>query len=93
MQTLTEVLRDRYIVCSCEGNAEQAIIDLLLDAEWLCFSRASLIDKGCTQVRSGEKIAEKFLRMEMEKDIVIVRVLDRAKERFVLPRAHRMWVK
>lgn len=32
-----------YIACICEGGAEQAIINLLLDAERLIFSREALL--------------------------------------------------
>ncbi len=78
-------LRGKYIICACEGNAEKAIMEILLDAEALIFRRSDVIDGECIKLRTGEDIARAFLGREYERDISIVRILDREKERFNLP--------
>lgn len=82
-------LAGKYIICACEGNAEEAIIDLLLDYGMLCFGREDLIRSKCTQIRSGSDIAQEYLRQEFGRDIVILRILDRDKENFKLPRLYK----
>ena len=89
MQTaLSEFLNDKYIICSCEGTAEEAIIDLLLDNSVLCFSRDTLVDNQITRLRKADKIAEEFLNREYQKDIAILRIIDRDKDKFKLPRIY-----
>ena len=90
MPPLKDLLQGKYIVCSCEGHAEQAVVDLLLDSRRLCFRREDLIGGECTQIRKGAHLAREFLNMETEKDIAIVRVLDRPKEKLVLPKIYEM---
>ena len=34
----------RYVACICEGGAEKAIMELLLDAELLVFTRDDLLE-------------------------------------------------
>lgn len=81
----------KYIICSCEGHAEQAIMDLLIDGERLCFSRHDLIDGKCTQMRIGKHIANTFLGIDTEKEVAILRILDRRNEKLVLPKEYRLW--
>ena len=86
--SLRDKLVNKYIICSCEGTAEESIIDLLLDNDKLCFKRSDLVEKKCTRIRPGKKIAEEFLKREYEKDIVILRILDREEEKFNLPKIY-----
>lgn len=88
MQTgeLKSRLAGKYIICSCEGNAEEAIIDLLLAHDKLCFKREDLIRGKCTQLRKSTDIAQEYLRQEFERGIVILRIQDREKDKFKLPR-------
>ena len=37
----------KYIACICEGGAERAILDLLLDNYKLIFEREDLIEEVC----------------------------------------------
>ena len=86
--TLNKVLEDKFIICSCEGAAEKAIVDLLLDNGKLCFNRSALIDGECTRIRTGNKIGETFLTRAYNKNIIILRILDREKEKFSLPKVY-----
>lgn len=92
MQTgeLKSWLAGKYIICACEGNAEEAIINLLLDHDKLCFKREALIRGKCTQLRKSKDIANEYLNQEFERGIVILRILDRDKENFTLPRPYNM---
>lgn len=85
-----EFERDTYIACMCEGGAEDAIINILLDHELLCFSRSQLLDEDklirrC-KVREFEKL---YLRQAYDKKITVIRVLDSKGEKFRLNRAYQ----
>lgn len=82
-------LRGKYIICSCEGSAEKAIIDLLLDNDKLCFRRNNIIDGESTNLRGGQAIADEFLNREYDHPVAILRILDKANEKFVLPLIYR----
>lgn len=47
---------DYLIICSCEGTAEEDIINWLLDEDKLLFSREDLIYKNITRLRTAKKI-------------------------------------
>lgn len=46
------------IACICEGSGEQAIIELLLENNQLCFRKQDLLDDKIIRIRSGEKFEE-----------------------------------
>lgn len=87
---LSNLLKDSYIICSCEGIAEKAIIDLLLDNNQLCFSREDLIHGECTTCRKGSDIAQEFLTQDYGRSIAILRIIDREKDKFVIPQIYKM---
>lgn len=87
--SLKDKLAGKYIICVCEGNAEEAIIELLLEHDLLCFKRDDLLQKSCTQIRAGDRLAEEYLRQEHERDVVILRIQDRGKERLKLPKSYK----
>ena len=51
-----------YKACICEGSAENAIMDILLDHELLIFSREEMIEEEVIRCREGKKFEEKYLR-------------------------------
>lgn len=75
LMDLHEGLKDKYIICSCEGKAEQAIIDLHLDADALIFKRVDLVGKKCTMIRSASRIEEEYLHTAYNRPVVILRIL------------------
>lgn len=48
--------------CICEGGAERAIIDILLDNDLLIFQRNELLDETVLHCRSGKEFESKYLR-------------------------------
>ena len=77
-------LKDEYIICSCEGAAEEAIIELLLEHNSLIFSHNNLVKKAVTRKRSARDIQSSFLNQEYEKTVNILRILDSPKDTFKL---------
>ena len=49
----------KYKACSCEGSAESAIMDMLLDYGLLIFSREEMIEEEVIRCREGKKFEEK----------------------------------
>ena len=42
-----------YIACICEGSAETAIIDVLVDNNLLIFTREDMLEENVIRCRSG----------------------------------------
>ena len=92
---LNDLLKNRYIICSCEGIAEKTIMNLLIDNDKICFCRADLINHEFTTLRKSSDIVEKFLTVEYGRDITILRILDREKDNFAIPKVYtcrRTWL-
>ena len=49
-----EIQLGAYIACICEGSAEQAIIDNLLDNHLLIFEREQIIDEDVLRCRDAK---------------------------------------
>lgn len=67
-----------YVLCICEGTAEEAIIDLLLDNDMLQFSRSQLINNHkVTRIRKVRDIENQFLNIDYsDRGLIILRILD-----------------
>lgn len=78
----------KYIACICEGGAERAILDLLLDNDKLIFRREDLIEEEVLRCRSGREFEERYLRKGFTEKITIYRVLDSRREKFNLRKAY-----
>ena len=52
----------KYKACICEGSAESAIIDILVDNNLLIFSREEMLDESVIRSRSARKFEERYLR-------------------------------
>ena len=52
-----------YKACICEGAAENAIMDILLDHDLLLFKREEIIEEEVIRCRDGKKFEEKYLRI------------------------------
>ena len=78
----------RYIACICEGGAERAILDLLLDNHKLIFERKDLLEEEVLRCRSGKEFEERYLRKGFESKITVLRVLDSHSEGFRLSPAY-----
>ena len=51
-----------YIACICEGSAEAAIIDVLVDNNLLIFTREDMLEESVIRCRSAKTFEERFLR-------------------------------
>ena len=52
-----------YKACICEGSAENAIIDILLDYDLMIFKREEMIEEEVLRCREGKKFEQKYLKL------------------------------
>lgn len=77
------------VACICEGGAETAIIDILVDKELLVFSRKQMIDEDVIRCRGGKEFERRYLRKDYPDKITVLRVLDSHREVFRLSPAYK----
>lgn len=78
----------KYKACICEGAAESAIIDILLDNGLLIFPREEMLEESVIRCRDGKRFEEKYLRKGFSGKISIIRILDSRREAFKLSKAY-----
>jgi len=83
------LINDKIIACICEGSAESAIINKLMDEGKLIFSRDDLLDNEVIRCRSASSFQEKYLRKGFTKKITVYRILDSRREDFRLHKAYK----
>ena len=81
----------KYKACICEGAAENAVMDILLDADLLVFSREEMLEEAVIRCREGNKFEQKYLRKGFADKISVIRILDSRRENLKL--AKRMNIK
>ena len=74
--------------CICEGAAEAAIIDILLDNNLLIFQREDMLDAGVLRCRDGKTFEDRYLRKGFSEPLSVLRILDSRHERFKLSKAY-----
>ena len=74
----------KYKACICEGAAESAIIDILVDNDLLIFSRSEMLDESVIRCRSAKRFEERYLRKGFDNQISVIRILDSRREEFRL---------
>lgn len=74
----------KYKAVLCEGSAEEAIIDILLDNHCLLFEREELIEEEVLRIRSARHFETRYLRKGYNGKISVIRILDSRNERFNL---------
>lgn len=84
-----EINDSSLIACLCEGSAEQAVMDLLLDSDSLIFSRDRLIEERPIRVRNARNFEDRYLRYDFGEPITVLRILDSRHENFILRKAYR----
>lgn len=75
--------------CICEGGAERGILELLLEHDKLIFGWDDLLSGEIIRNRDARSFQNEYLRMGMNKKIVLYRILDSRRERFNLSPAYR----
>ena len=78
-----------YIACICEGSAEQAIMELLLDDNKLIFTSEQLLEEEIIRNRSAKEFEQRYLRKSFNDKITVLRILDSRKENFNLSKAYK----
>lgn len=84
-----DFLADQYVICICEGTAEQVILETLLNYDCLTFGWDNLVDRQITRKRQASKIEGYYLNREFQRPVTILRILDSRSERFHLSRLYR----
>ncbi len=79
----------KYKACICEGAAEEAIMDVLLDNNLLIFTREEMLEEKVIRCREGKRFEERYLRKGFDGKISIIRILDSRREKFKLSRAYQ----
>lgn len=83
----------KYVACICEGGAETAIMNLLLDHDLLIVKREELLEEQLLSCRSGKDFEAKHLRKGFTEQISVIRILDSHREAFKLSKAYQPKVK
>lgn len=78
----------KYKACICEGAAEEAIMDILIDNDLLIFSREELLEGKVIRCREGKKFEQRFLRKGFNEKISVMRILDSRREDFKISKAY-----
>ena len=78
----------KYKACICEGSAENAIMDILLDHDLLIFTREEMLEEEVIRCRDGKRFEEKYLRKGFLEKISVIRILDSRRENFKLSKAY-----
>ena len=78
----------KYKAVICEGAAEEAVIDLLLDKHLLIFEREELLEESIIRCRNAKSFENRYLRKSFDDKISVLRILDSRKERFNLSKEY-----
>ncbi len=71
------------VACICEGSAEKAIIDLLLDRDLIVFNRHDMLEGDYITTRSARIFQSRYLNREYgDRLIKVVRLLDSENDEF-----------
>ena len=65
----------KYKACICEGSAEEAIIDILVDNDLLIFNREEMLEERVIRCRSAKRFEEFRLSKAYEQKIDVVNVI------------------
>ncbi len=72
----------------CEGGAETAIMETLLDAGRLIFTEEDLFYDEIIRCKSSESFEQRYLKVRMDFKLTIIRVLDSRRENFRLSKPY-----
>lgn len=68
----------------CEGSAEEAIIEILLENDALIIKKETLLSGKIFRERSIETFLNKYLRTQLDEKVTIYRILDSKKQGYNL---------
>jgi hypothetical protein len=67
---------DGYIACMYEGEAERAILDILLDNDKFKFSREEILEEEPIPRCKPKDFERNYLRKSFKEKITLLRVID-----------------
>lgn len=79
----------KYIACICEGSAEEAIMDILIDNNLLIFAREDMLEEKVIRCRNAKTFEERYMRKGFKERISIIRILDSRREEFRISKAYK----
>lgn len=82
-------MNSKIVACIVEGTAERVIIEKLLEADKLIFSRKELLDQELLRCRDARTFEERYLGKSFESRISVYRILDSKKEEFKLRKIYQ----
>lgn len=77
-----------YVACICEGSAEQAVMEMLIEEDRLIFTEDILLSGEIIRSRNAKKFEETYLRKGFKEKITVLRILDSRNEQFKLSKAY-----
>ena len=78
-----------YIACICEGTTEEVIMEKLLDADRLIFTRENLLENELIRTRAADSFEKRYLRKSFRDKITVLRILDSRREKFKTSKAYK----
>ena len=66
----------------CDCPAEETIIDILVDNDFLIFNREEMLEERVIRCRSAKRSKERYLRKGFDEQISVIRILDSRREEF-----------
>ena len=79
--------------CIAEGNADRAILDVLLDNERAIFTRNQLLDEEVLPRTSARSFEDNYLGKAFDEPITVIRVIDSRRENFPLRAGYKDKIK
>ncbi len=86
---IVEIPSNCPVACICEGGAETAIINILLDAGKLIFKSSQLIEDEPLRRTSGKEFCERYLKKDFESKVYVIRVIDSKRENFKITQQYK----
>lgn len=80
---------DKYVACMYEGDAERAILDILLDNNALIFDRSMLLEEEPIKRCKPKDFEKRYLRKSFNGKISVYRIIDSRSEQFNLSKAYK----
>ena len=85
--------KKKLVACICEGSAERAIVNKLLDEDKLIFNRDNMLDNKVLKCRKAKDFEDRYLGKSFSEPISVYRVLDSRRERFAIGKLYKHKVK
>jgi len=79
---------NKLILCFYEGNAEKEILEILIENDKIIINEGNLYSRVLHKRICVKNIERKYLNIDVDEEIVILRVIDSKKEQFNLSKPY-----